>query len=113
MFEPTQLAIPAAQRRTAAWTMSVPTNALWGEAEHGDEDDRDQGPAAGRGEADDEAGDGPVMTAIDLVLAVQVHRGAVGDDVAKEERPDERRHADDQKSGAHHASAILLTASSP
>ena len=83
-------------------------DALRREAEDRDQGDRDQGAAAGRGQADHEAGDDSRDDRRDDVAAVEVHRASLLDHVLEEERPQERREADDKERPAEHAQHEFL-----
>ena len=81
---------------------------LRGEPEDRDQRDRDQRAAAGRSQADYEAGDDSRDDRRDDVAAVEVHRASLLDHILEEERPQERREADDKERTAEHAQHEFL-----
>src|SRR5215211_1686390 len=78
-----------------------PDDALRGESEYGDQDDRDQRAAPGGGQADHEAGRRARDDRRDDMPAVQMQGVALGDHGAQEKGPDDGGDADNEKGRPH------------
>ena len=105
---PTQWAMPGRPQQDGGVEDVGADDALRRQAEDRDQDDRDQGAAARRGEADHEAGGRAGDHGGDDVPAVEVHRVALRDHVAKEQRPDQRRDPDHEQGRSHHPQHHLV-----
>ena len=102
MLPPTQWATAAAAEQDRGVDDVGADHLLRRQPVDGDQQDRDHGPRAGRGDADHEAGGGADHDRGDLVAGLDLEALALVDQAAQDQRPGEGDDADHQQGAAEH-----------